>query len=80
MESRECVYCINFKTITITDKNCAAHHQADCDKVRRKLSENGSVQIWYCKFGIMDKVYITKQIIDKIKRPNCMQYNNPHLK
>ena len=72
---KSCVHCCNLKTVIITSKNQAQYPFSILNRINKLIKKKGQIRIYYCKVGIINKIYTTELIIKNLYRKNCPYYN-----
>ena len=68
-----CWNCFFLKTMIATPDNIKDKSFFDSHTLNKKLSETGATRVWWCSknMGNTKEVYITKQKVMELKRPDC---------
>lgn len=75
-KNRECVHCINFKTLFIDKYNIKLIPIANEYKIHKKINKEGITRIYFCKFDRLDRhVYVHTPMIYKLIKKECPYYN-----
>lgn len=75
---RECLHCINFKTIVVNDENIKQHLGLHCVSVFKRIKKDGQVRVYFCKWGLLHKAaYVHTNMVKRIRR-ECHMYNKAH--
>jgi len=78
-KNRECIHCINFKTLILNNENSKKYKELVTGTTSKWLVHDGSVRVYFCKnLQLPRPVYLMSGYVEKMVHKDCSQYNIPH--
>ena len=74
-EYKGCIHCIHLKTVTLHEGNVDKFSFAYIPVVRKRIARCGSVQIYYCKKQMINRIYVSETATRRLLYKNCPYYN-----